>query len=135
MYHNIALKRRKGGERWIANANISCTISLLFTSHCVHNRGPEAKETTMRHVAAFFSVCIVCTTRDIAVLSDPTREKCFVAGQTTLSLCRRDKRIFPRGIVPLYCAAYSRIFMRIVNGIPRFTLRTIVAVSIAFEIP
>jgi len=49
----------------------------------------------MRHVAAFLSVCIVCTARDIAVLSDPTREKCFVAMQTTLSLCRRDKRDFP----------------------------------------
>jgi len=49
----------------------------------------------MRHVAAFLSVCIVCTARDIAVLSDPTQEKCFVAMQTTLSLCRRDKRDFP----------------------------------------
>lgn len=85
----ISRSWRKGGKRWIGicKYGVSCTISLLFTNHCIHNRGPEAKETTVRH-AAFLSVCIVCTARDIAVLSDPTREKCFVAGQTTLFLCR-----------------------------------------------
>lgn len=49
----------------------------------------------MRHVAVFLSMRFMCTTRDIAVLSDPTREKCFVAEQTTLFLCRRDKQDFP----------------------------------------
>jgi len=36
-------------------AAVPCTISLLFTSHCVHNRGPKAKETAIRHVAVFLS--------------------------------------------------------------------------------
>ena len=34
--------------------------------------------------------------------------------------------IFPRRIVPLYCTVYSRLFMRSVNEILRFTWRTIV---------
>lgn len=128
-----------GGGRWIAicECRVSCTISLLFTSHCVHNRGPEAKETTMRHVAVFLFVCIVCivcTARDTAVLSDPTREKCFVAGQTTLSLCRRDKPDFPaRGLFRFIALAYcTREYLYAPLMESRVSLRQRLFVSISF---
>lgn len=44
-------------------------------------------------------------------------------------------RIFLRWIVPLYCTAYSRVFMRTVNGVSRFSSRTIVRFDRFWQIP
>lgn len=116
---------------------VSRAISLLFTSHCARNRGPEAKETTMRHVAVFLSVRFVRAARDIAVsylirhegnVSSPGKRLFPFVGETN--------GIFPRAaIVPLYCAVRPRVFIRSVNGIPRFTSRTIVRVDRFCQIP